>query len=162
MVQIFFDQWLRNYYGETLLYNEDGMVCAGIHPRRGRLAVFPASVRRLLHPPAIDYMSHQHIIEVRDRYYDNGLMEWYCCAMLDPLAFENTNIANKQTCKGGWEGKLPANNWQEATLSVRKGMIFPGCVQHTHDIWWMRYTSCLHCFSLPTRSKHFCSILRKM
>eukprot|EP00117_Sycon_ciliatum_P027809 scpid24458/ scgid22503/ len=65
IAQIYVDDWKRNYYGETLLFNDSATVAASIHPRIGRMAIFTASARRLLHPPAIDYTSAQHIIELR-------------------------------------------------------------------------------------------------
>ena len=76
-MEIFFDSWVRNYYGETLLYDSNGAVCGGIHPRQGRLAVFPASARRLLHPPAIAYTSEQHMVEVRGCSRDNTFVDCF-------------------------------------------------------------------------------------
>lgn len=57
------DNWQRNSYGELVVYDK-GEILKAVHPKPGRLVIFPASLEHVNKPPAIDLSGRLYVIKV--------------------------------------------------------------------------------------------------
>lgn len=57
------DNWKRNSYGELVVYDK-GEILKAIHPKPGRLVIFPASLEHVIKPPAIDLSGRLYVMKV--------------------------------------------------------------------------------------------------
>ena len=51
--------WLKNNYGELLLYDDRGEVAASITPKHGRVVIWNCVVPHLFHPPSVSFKQGQ-------------------------------------------------------------------------------------------------------
>ena len=57
-------KWKRNAYGELLVYSLNEEVLKAIHPRYGRMVVFPCELKHVLRPPSVGNKLHLRAIAV--------------------------------------------------------------------------------------------------
>lgn len=55
--------WRRNGYGELVVYM-DGEILKAVHPKRGRVVIFPASLEHVIKPPAIDLSDRLYLMKI--------------------------------------------------------------------------------------------------
>ncbi|XP_068695620.1 uncharacterized protein [Montipora foliosa] len=57
------EEWNRNSYGELVVYDK-GEILKAVHPKPGRLVIFPARLEHIIKPPAIDYSGRLYAMKV--------------------------------------------------------------------------------------------------
>nr|XP_006820061.1 PREDICTED: uncharacterized protein LOC102810274 [Saccoglossus kowalevskii] len=57
--------WKKNYYGETMFYDEDMEITAVVKPKFGRMVVWDSSVAYLFRPPSVGFKQGQHFLHLR-------------------------------------------------------------------------------------------------
>jgi Rps23 Pro-64 3,4-dihydroxylase Tpa1-like proline 4-hydroxylase len=107
--------WLKNDYGELLLYDELGEVAAAIIPKHGRVVIWNCVVPHLFRPPSVSFKqgqvgliiratvsaeTHQRGIDqfetLQKFYLSHNLMDF---ALVDDRSVPNWNLSNHLTRK---------------------------------------------------------------
>ena len=57
------ENWKRNSYGELVVYDK-GEILKAVHPKPGRLVIFPAVQEHVIKPPAIDMSGRLYVIKL--------------------------------------------------------------------------------------------------
>jgi len=55
------ENWRRNSYGELVVYDK-GEILKAVHPKQGRLVIFPANLEHVIKPPAIDLSGRLYVM----------------------------------------------------------------------------------------------------